>query len=205
VHVWWADLDRVGDEVLEALSPEERARGERVLSERRRERWMRSRAVLRHLLARYLRSDARTLHFQVEAGGRPTLQNASGAGPPAFSLSHSGCTALYAISGIGAVGIDVEIAGKPTRRTIMAERILPGSDTRRLEGLDPPARERELLRRWTRHEALLKWRAAERRLSGASKSAIGPRTVEFDAGAHAIAALACDCEPARLLLWSWCA
>ena len=67
VHVWRVELAAVGVEVLELLSDDERARGERLLSARDRRLWMRSRAVLRVLLGRYLQMDPSTLRFSSRA------------------------------------------------------------------------------------------------------------------------------------------
>jgi len=164
--VWRVDLEAVTDELEGVLGPEERARAARLLNERDRRRWTCSRGVLRALLGSYLRRDPGTLRFATGPRGKPELLDDAG-GPHAapesrsllsFNLSHSGGVALYAITEAGPVGVDVEVARRPLKEIALAARTFGPAEARRLEGLDPRAREREFLRLWVRHEAELKCR-----------------------------------------------
>src|SRR5439155_26737943 len=151
---------------------DEAARAESILPPRTRERWKQARGVLRALLGRYLGCDPRSLRFALEPGGRPILashavrRNAHGATEPkrdgasspalAFNISHSGPLALYAVSDSGPIGVDIEVAGPQRNELAVAARALGPAAARRLEGLEPAAGEREVLRAWTAYEARLK-------------------------------------------------
>ena len=72
------------------------SRAARILSERNRTLWIRSRGVLRALLGRYLERDPRELRFVLGPHGKPALgREGMDAGEDLrFNLSHSGraCT-----------------------------------------------------------------------------------------------------------------
>src|ERR1700709_2817830 len=53
-HIWRVDLEAVGDGVAESLDDAEHERAERIVGERIRQLWIRSRGTLRTLLGRYL-------------------------------------------------------------------------------------------------------------------------------------------------------
>jgi 4'-phosphopantetheinyl transferase len=209
VDVWRADLEAVSDALCELLCEEERMRAERLLHDRDRRRWTRSRGVLRALLGRYLQSDPSTLRFATGARGKPALAF-DAARPPAFNLAHSDGLALYAFTAQGAVGIDVEVARRPLNDVAVAARLLGAAEARRLQELDPATREREFLRLWVRHEAELKLRG--RGIAGTGTGiAAGvlraggrmPWIAELDVGSRAAGAVALE-QPAReLRCWDW--
>jgi 4'-phosphopantetheinyl transferase len=202
VHIWRADLQAVDDELGELLCEQERARGERLLSDSDRVRWRRCRGVLRALLARYLGLDPRALQFSFGEHGKPMLRTA---GPTTlqFNLSHSGELALYAVSRAGAVGIDVEASRHPLDEIGIAARVLGEAEAQRLWALDPETRSHEFLRSWVAHEAAIKCRGgALARTSDASP----PRdqwTAELDMGSNAAAAVVAEQRPSELELWEW--
>jgi 4'-phosphopantetheinyl transferase len=215
VHVWRADLTAVPEDLLELLSPEERARAKRMQRERDRQLWTRAHGVLRALLGRYLESDPRALRFATAAHGKPALLDdpvRSTAAPGSvqarsagmsFNLSHSGQLALYAFAETGAVGVDVEVARRPIDEAAIAARTFGPAEAGRLEGLDPAMREREFLRIWVRHEAELKCRGIG--IGGAAVGASGrePWIAELDVGARAAAAVAAEHAPHELRCWDW--
>jgi 4'-phosphopantetheinyl transferase len=215
VHVWRADLTAGPGHLVGLLCAEERARAERFLSDGDRQRWMRSRGVLRALLGRYLQKDPRTLRFDAGAHGKPVLLDdvaASNAVPesassrPAmisFNLSHSEQLALYAFIESGAVGVDVEVARGPIDEVAIAARALGPSEARRLERLDPAIREREFLRAWVRHEAVLKCRGSGIGAADAARSGVAPWVAELDIGPRAAAAVALERAPHDLRCWDW--
>ncbi len=104
LHVWRVRLTAVDDRVLSTLGDDERERAARIVAERPRELWMRSRGVLRELLGRYSSADPRAIVLSTGAHGKPALASArigdrqsaggltGGAAEAelAFNLSHSG-------------------------------------------------------------------------------------------------------------------
>jgi 4'-phosphopantetheinyl transferase len=222
LDVWRADLETVDDALEELLSPEENTRAERMLGERDRRLWVRSRGLLRALLGRYLASDPRELRFSLGATGKPRLAAAeparpqSGDRPPGqaagpehedgtdlhFNLSHSGTIALYAVTVGRAVGIDVEVERRQIDELAIAERVFGRRQAQRLAALDPRTRTREFLRAWASHEALVKCRG-----SGLFAAQDPPATdlwsAELDVGPHAAAAVASEGERCELRCWEW--
>ncbi len=195
--MWRADLDGAGEELLGLLSTEEQARAARLMSARNRQRWARSRGVLRALLGLYLDADPAVLRFHFGVQGKPSLD------PPeiSFSLSHSAGVALYAIAPTAAVGIDVEIAQRSIDELAIARRIFRPGVSARLEELAPAERSREFLCFWVRHEAEVK------RLGIGIGSPLPAGSqpawctdLDLDVGAGA---LAVDPQPRDLRCWSW--
>ncbi len=229
VHVWRADLTRVGEDVVELLGAAERERAERFAQDRDRALWERSRGVLRALLGRYLHEPTRSVALAVGPHGKPELSAAGGRQHRLFfNLSHSGPLALYAFTATGPIGVDVQVAREESQPTpdhvALARRAFGEQAARRLAEREPGSREGEFLRLWTRHEAELKRRgtgigrseptsardqAAAR--SAAADPAAGPQAapqapsaiLELDTGAHAAAALALEQSTSELRLWEW--
>jgi 4'-phosphopantetheinyl transferase len=215
VHAWRANLAAMTDEVCELLCREELARAERMLRERDRRLWRRSRGVLRALLGRYLHEDPRVLCFATGERGKPAVADCAGGSPAAhgpsstgrarlsFNMSHSGRLALYAFSHAGAVGVDVEVARRPIDELAIAARVFGPAQTRRLEGLDREARRREFMRAWVRHEAELKCLGVG--LAGVDEADEGrrPSVAELEMESDAAAALATERPTRELRCWDW--
>lgn len=72
------------------------------------------------------------------------------------SLSHSGTAIAIALSGIGAIGVDIEPASRANGLLDLAERICHPNELTALNAIPAHARDAELLRLWVRKEALLK-------------------------------------------------
>jgi 4'-phosphopantetheinyl transferase len=83
VHIWWIALDEIGDDALAVLSADEVERANRFRHERDRRRWMRARAALRLILARYVGLAAPDLRFRPGPWGKPELTSAARSARPA--------------------------------------------------------------------------------------------------------------------------
>jgi hypothetical protein len=139
---------------------------------------MAARGALRMLLGSYLDVEPHALRFELDPSGKPRLP---GACPIHFNLSHSGSLAVYALTKIGDVGIDVELLdrGPPAR-------------------VHPP----DFLRHWVMREACAKRLGArvdnrgvgntERPTPAATEE---PWIHDFDLDAGAIVAVALAAEP----------
>jgi 4'-phosphopantetheinyl transferase len=194
VDLWRADLAAAPEELGELLCAEERERASRIVRERDRVLWARSRGVLRALLGRYLDRDPRALRFVPGAHGKPALLP-EGAAPAAdlgptlaadlgpipaadlrFNLSHSGAIALYAVGAGRELGVDIECA----RERYTAE----------------------FLRAWVTREATVKCRGT----GLATPSQGSPPdlwTAELDVGPQAAAAVTVEGERCELPCWQW--
>jgi 4'-phosphopantetheinyl transferase len=210
VDVWRVDLAAVADDLLELLSAGERARAERMTSARARARWARSHAVLRVLLGRYLQNDPRDLGLTTDDRGKPTLEMPSpGTGgeadptPLFFNLSHSGGTALYALTAIGPVGVDVEVARRAIDTVGLAARAFGPDEAARLRKLEPEAREREFLQAWVRHEATHKCLGSGIGRSAELTTGSSPWLSVLQIGERAAAAVAVSGLPTEVRCWDW--
>lgn len=206
IDVWRVDLSRATDDGLTALlSAQERARAARIVHERSRVSWARSRGVLRALLACYLDADPRELRFELGRHGKPALQGCIGQAPDLrFNLSHSGELVLVAMTVGREVGVDVEVARDPPRGRLdelaIAARVLAPEQVRRLEGFGEEERTAQFLRAWTMREATVKCLGtglAAMPVAG-ERAPPGLWTAELDVGLRAAAAVAVagneDCE-----------
>jgi 4'-phosphopantetheinyl transferase len=207
VHVWRAQLPEL-DGLDDLLSDEERLRASRIAGERQRLLWARSRGALRALLARYLDADPAAIVLSASAEGKPCLadqraEQASGS-ELHFNLSHSGELALYAFTQAAPLGIDVELARadeRPARDHVaLAQRVFGEHEATRIGQLEPVARERELLRLWTRYEAELK-RQGRGIVGGSARLEEHASVVELELGEDCAAALATERPASALRLW----
>jgi 4'-phosphopantetheinyl transferase len=196
--VWRADLAAVGDGPSELLDDGERARAARMIRGGDRLLWTRARGVLRALLGRYLQTDPAMLRFASGTHGKPALADHERL---SFNLSHSGQIALYALTDTGAVGIDVEVARRSRDVLALAVRAFGAAQAERLAAVEPPLREREFLRLWTRREAALKCRGTG--IGCSPTGEIEPRILELDVGSSAAAAVALECPTRELRQWDW--
>jgi 4'-phosphopantetheinyl transferase len=215
VHVWRADLTAVSDDLVELISPEERARAERFLKAGDGELWARAHGVLRALLGRYLSTNPGRLRFGTGEHGKPALLDDSArtlakagstSGTPtglSFNLSHSGQLALYAFSKTGAVGVDVEVARRPISEVAVAERAFGPAEARRLRELDPAVRDGEFRRIWVRREAVLKCAGTGIGGDSAGGGPSEPWIAELDMGVRGTAAVAVEHPPRGLRCWDW--
>jgi 4'-phosphopantetheinyl transferase len=186
VDVWRADLAQAPDALEELLCAEEHERAACIHNEHKRRLWIRSRGVLRDLLGRYLEQDPCSLRFVIGAHGKPTLRDSR----LSFNLSHSGGLGLYAFSDTGALGVDVERARRPIDEVAIARSALGLDEAQRLQTLEPAIRQREFLRMWARHEAVLKCRGSG--IGGATEDGAveRPWLVDLEVGPGAAGALA---------------
>jgi 4'-phosphopantetheinyl transferase len=218
LHVWLVDLAGVADSIAQLLDDKERERAHGIAAERDRILWARSRGLLRELLARYVRADARhvgadagsvgadagSLRIDALPGGKLVLADGRRGGQTLhFNVSHSTALAVYAFARTP-VGVDAEaVPRSPARRdhVALARRAFGPTVADRLAGLNDRAQEREFLRLWTRHEAVLKLGGGGIG-GGLGRTAADAWITELDLGAAAVAAAASE-RPAVVRVWSF--
>jgi 4'-phosphopantetheinyl transferase len=155
IDIWTWRLGASATELallISLLSGDERARASRFFGARDREQFIVGRARLRQILASYLVVPPETIRFGYGKHGKPLLSRYPGA--PSFNLSHSGDVAALAVSGCGAVGIDVEQL-RPVG-TEIGRRFFTDNENAILDRLSGRRRLESFLRCWTRKEAILK-------------------------------------------------
>lgn len=151
------------DALLASLSPEERARGARLVRPETRDRWLLGRGLLREALGRLVGAAGRDLRFALSEEGKPRLAWPEVDGGFEFSLSHSADRVLIAWSGGGApaspIGADLERVDPGFDWRSVARRALVASEVAALEALGSPEEQaRGFYRIWSLKEAALKAR-----------------------------------------------
>jgi 4'-phosphopantetheinyl transferase len=155
VQLWVADLSDVSipdEELLSALTPEERERGERYRSPRVREQFLRCRGLLRRLLAEYLLCPPSGVPLSLQADGKPILDGHSGVH---FNVSHTDGMALFAVAA-RPVGVDVERIRPMPSAEALVSRFFSQTEIRQYESLPNLMKIPGFFRGWTCKEAVLK-------------------------------------------------
>jgi 4'-phosphopantetheinyl transferase len=189
IDVWSANLANADESYAQLLSDDERERVSRFIRTAHGGRWATARGILRALLAEYLDIDPQSLRFELGEHGKPAI--AEPRTNLRFNVSHARSTALIAIADGAEIGVDVEHLDRRVDAVRVARRIFGADEAGRLQTLDPDARQREFLRAWVRHEAIVKclgtgigaYRTAEH--AGAE-----PSVIELDLGQATLGALA---------------
>jgi 4'-phosphopantetheinyl transferase len=157
LHVWEANLDAPAAKVLRLrslLSPDEVRRADRFRFERDRSRYTIGRGLLRELLGRYLAAAPETIRFRYGDHDKPLLDGAE----LWFNLSHSGTLALYAVTRVAEVGIDVELEDDSFAQERIAERFFSPAEVANLRAFPSNQQGLAFMRCWTRKEAFIKAR-----------------------------------------------
>jgi 4'-phosphopantetheinyl transferase len=158
IHVWKIDLLADAALILQCravLDAAEQERAGRYLADVHRNRFIVARSSLRLLLGRYLDHAARDVTFAYNAHGRPQLSPTPDP-PLTFNLSHSGDTAMLAVTRLPAVGIDLEFHRKPDRIEDLAERFFAAAEVRQWRALPDELRTAGFFAGWSRKEAYIK-------------------------------------------------
>jgi len=157
VHVWRIDLDSPAislGTMKASLSHKERERADSFRSKQAHDRWVASRAALRHILSTYTGSTPLSLVFRTGPYGKPFLSSPAINIP--FSLSHTGGLALLAISSESSLGVDVEYVHQIDELEEMSRHFFALSETGEIMALAPQNRLSAFFACWTRKEAFVK-------------------------------------------------
>lgn len=156
VEVWTVTLaasEAVTARLCEVLAPEERERAARFRFERLRERYILTRATLRHLLAPWVGGPPEDVAIAYGVGGKPFVR---GAEPLHFNVSHSFDLAVFAIGWGCDLGVDVEQVRPLKDLDALAAHYFCPEENDDLLSLAPEARVPAFFRCWTRKEAYVK-------------------------------------------------
>lgn len=169
--VWPLDAGQADDGLADCLSQDEWSRARLFATAMLRNRWVRARAGMRHILASRLGVPASALSFEVGPQGKPSLAKIDC--PFFFNLSHSEDLAVLAMSE-AAIGVDIERIG--SMHEGVAEAFFSADENRALAAMPLEDRVRAFYRCWTAKEAVLKALGTGLLLEGKSF------TIGFDTG-----------------------
>jgi 4'-phosphopantetheinyl transferase len=159
VHVWRVSLDQpltIVERFYQLLSVDEQARAARFHFERDRQHFIVARGCLRTILARYLEIAPRNIQFSYTSYGKPELSSPPQAQPLNFNLAHSGGFALYALTELGEIGVDLEHVRPEFAGDDIARRFFSSDEVARLTELHANVRHEAFFNCWTRKEAFIK-------------------------------------------------
>ncbi|WP_419856930.1 4'-phosphopantetheinyl transferase family protein [Candidatus Palauibacter irciniicola] len=215
--MWRIDLSaRGGADDLALLSPDERARAERLVNAKARARFRSARVALRRLLSGYLRVPPGELALEYGEHGKPRLVSGrgdEGAGealPFFFNLSHSGGLALCAVGQFGEIGVDIERIRPLSYPGPLARDHLSPEEWRLRSDWETAAARPEFFRIWARKESILK--AAGLGLSrplgrvDTIRGELDGRSwwlMDLFPGEGFTGAVACSRRPKSVRQWSW--
>ncbi|MFN2529798.1 MAG: 4'-phosphopantetheinyl transferase superfamily protein, partial [Pyrinomonadaceae bacterium] len=160
VHVWRVDLNQPAamiEHCRELLSKDEQARANRFHFESDRQHFIVARGFLRAILASYLEISAQAIQFSYASHGKPELANSySHELPLNFNLAHSGSFALYGVTRMGEIGVDLEHIRSDFTGDDIARRFFSSNEVGCLTSLPADVRHEAFFNCWTRKEAFLK-------------------------------------------------
>ncbi|MCL2933876.1 MAG: 4'-phosphopantetheinyl transferase superfamily protein [Trichodesmium sp. MAG_R03] len=155
VHIWSTNLKLSSGKIEKLstiLSPDEKNRANRFYFERDKNRFIIARGTLRTILSRYLNIEPKKLQFTYSDRGKPYLKNTS----ILFNLSHSQDLALYGITKVNLIGIDLEYIRPMNDAENLAKRFFALQEYNLIRQLPPQKQQETFLKIWTCKEAYLK-------------------------------------------------
>ncbi len=156
-QLWLIDLAAAAGglgALWQTLSPDERARAERLRIPLARTRFVAARGMLRAALARYAGVAPEALRFRYGPAGKPRIDGPLGE-LVSFNLSHSHNLALLAVARAGPVGVDIELIADADDAVIAGGFFAP-AERRALAELPPALRRAAFYRCWVCKEAFVK-------------------------------------------------
>jgi 4'-phosphopantetheinyl transferase len=199
VDVWLSTLDcstKLLQTLARTLSVDEAERASRFRCAPDRARFTAARGILRCILSSYVGCGPEELRFAYQPGGKPHLeQTGCTSGDWRFNLSHSGTTALYAITRGREVGVDIELIRRGILWESIATRFFSVGEVGKLQRWPAKERPKGFFTCWTRKEAYLK-------AAGVGLSVALDR-FEVSAGRREVPALLGACEADDLQRWSF--
>lgn len=163
IHIWRAS-QTVEPAILSRLhallDAEEKARAERFVFQRDRDRFIVARGILRELLAAYIGCAPEQIGFEYGPQGKPSLRagESETLGHMHFNASHSHGLAAFAFALDRELGIDVELIRSDFGGEEIAQRFFSRDEVAELMSLPPKARAEAFFFCWTRKEAYIKAR-----------------------------------------------
>ena len=160
VHVWRASLDvtaTIVGPLKQFLSGDELVRAGRFHFESDRKHFIVARGYLRAILSRYLKIPAEEIKFAYGEQGKPQLAaSCRGSQSFYFNLAHSHGVAIYGMTRVGEIGIDIERIRPEFTGDDVANRFFSPGEVSCLNAMPKDLRPEAFFNCWTRKEAFIK-------------------------------------------------
>ncbi len=157
VHIWKLSLVKNAEEISsDILSKDEIQKAERFCFDSDRNNFVLTRTTLRNLLSRYTGVAAKELTFSYNRHGKPSLLNPGKNKALFFNVTHSKDIALFAVTRLCEIGIDIEYMRDDVKCLKLAQRFFSEQEYHGLAQLSGKALIMGFYRCWTRKEAFIK-------------------------------------------------
>jgi len=219
IHVWLVTTTELEVNLASyagLLSSAEQARAEKFIFDKDRRLYTIAHAALRSILSKYAQTAPAGLQFDAGTNGKPKLPTDL-PGDLRFNLSHSGDSALVAVSRGREIGIDIEFVNADFAFDEVAVRFFTTSEVVALRALPNRLQRQAFYQCWTSKEAFLKAKGTG--LSGEldvveiivdreeyvriDAHVPGWSLAEIDPGEGYVGALASEGEPPTMQLYRW--
>jgi 4'-phosphopantetheinyl transferase len=158
VHVWRASLNQPAATLVvfkQILAADELERAAKFHFQKDRDHFITARALLRIILASYLRREPEQLRFSFNEYGKPAVADSE---TVRFNLSHSRDMVIYAVARNRELGLDLEYVRKDFDTAQIARQFFSRREVEALRALPPGLQAEGFFRCWTRKEAYIKAR-----------------------------------------------
>ena len=152
IDIWQFNLDANIKTAKNILDFNQQQRADRFHFSHHRQRFIIAHAMVRIILAKYLKKNPRQLTFLYHSHGKPALQDTSNV---EFNLSHSKNLALLAVGLNQPMGIDVEFFSARSYEGI-GKHIFSEQELHSLQELPLSLKPLGFFNLWTQKEALIK-------------------------------------------------
>jgi len=140
------------DGFRKSLSKEESKRYQRLIIPEKKDQFLLSRGLLRHILSSYLDKSADSINISTNAAGKPFLQESN----LTFNISHSGDFLLYGFCLASSIGVDIQKIFSISNPDTIIKNVFSLEERDYLESLPESGRMHTFFAIWTAKEAYLK-------------------------------------------------
>lgn len=159
IHIWSIDInDHIGriDEFNKILSVEEMDRASRFHFDMDQYRYIVTHGILRMILGGVLEIEPRSIIFDVNDYGKPSIQKGQNEKDVFFSISHSKDALLICVCQCFEIGVDVEVENREFLPETISNTFFTDEECNTLEQFKGLNQKRLFLKYWTRKEAFIK-------------------------------------------------
>lgn len=155
IHIWRLELNCCFDKAManRFLTAEELQRGYRLINEQHRRRFLSAHIGLRRILSFYLAISPQEIEIYQDVNGKPFIIHPINL---QFNMSHSGDIAIYAITQVQQVGVDIERIKSSIDYPAVAERFFTPAEYQFLLTLPAAEQLSGFYKIWVRKEAYIK-------------------------------------------------
>jgi 4'-phosphopantetheinyl transferase len=160
VHLWQIELNNSPDpsesSLKTILSADEQLRAGRFHRLLDRHKFIKTRGMLRTILAHYLSTSAASINFVYSSYGKPAIVENQNNREFRFNLSHSNEIAIIAVTRGCEIGIDIEFIREDFASREIAEDYFSEMELKMLRSVPERLQTRAFFNCWTRKEAYIK-------------------------------------------------